>query len=327
MKKALIFALFVIFSSFKTALITGGAGFIGSHLTEKLLEEGLHVICLDDLSSGRMKNVLPFLSHPNYRFIQGDVRDFSLPEEPFDLIFNLASPASPEHYLQNPIKTLLTNVEGAKNLAELARKTGAILFQASTSEVYGDPLVHPQVEEDWGHVNPIGPRACYDEGKRAAEALLFDYRRLYGIRLKVARIFNTYGPRMSPQDGRVIVNFALAALKNLPLTLYGTGEKTRSFCYIDDLVRGILAFIETDDEETGPINLGNPEEVKLIDLARLTLELTHSSSPILFLPPRVDDPVRRCPNIEKAKSRLNWEPRIPLREGLKKTIDYLSIDS
>ena len=322
LKKCVLLSLLFCFCSFTRVLVTGGAGFVGSNLIERLLENGTEVICLDDLSTGSKENIDPFLTHPNFCFIEQDVRDSFVSEKPLDAIYNLACAASPKHYQKDPIKTLLTNVQGAYNMAELALRHNAVLFQASTSEVYGDPLTHPQKEDDWGNVNPNGIRACYDEGKRAAEALLFDHHRTFGTKIKIARFFNTYGPKMAPDDGRVVSNFILQALQGVPITLYGTGEQTRSFCYIDDLLDAIDRFMKTADKHLGPINMGNPGEFTMLELAQLTLKLTGSKSELVFLPLPEDDPKKRQPDITKAKQLLNWAPKTPLEEGLKKTILY-----
>lgn len=306
----------------KKILVTGGAGFLGSHLCERLLNEGNEVICLDNLYTGTLENIAPFLENPHFRFVEHDV---TLPYDPLvelDEIYNLACPASPPFYQATPIHTLLTSVLGAYHALELSKKYEAKIFQASTSEVYGDPLEHPQKETYRGHVNPIGIRACYDEGKRAAEALFFDYHRTYGIQIKVGRIFNTYGPRMNEEDGRVVSNLILQALKEEPLTIYGSGEQTRSFCYVDDLIEGILALMNTDEKVLGPINIGNPTEYNILQLAEKIKEMTGSHSSIKFFPLPLDDPKKRRPNISLAKKTLAWEPTVPLEEGLRKTIDY-----
>ena len=304
----------------KRILITGGAGFIGSHLCEKLLKEGHEVICMDDFSTGLIENIQHLINEPNFQLIKHDVCN------PYELevdeIYNLACPASPAHYQKNPIKTLKTSVLGSLNALELAKKLNIKILQASTSEVYGDPQVHPQPESYWGNVNPIGPRACYNEGKRCAETLFFDYYRLYKVKIKVVRIFNTYGPRMRIDDGRVISNFIVQALKNEPITIYGDGTQTRSFCYIDDLIEGLIKMMESPEDFTGPVNLGNPEEYRIIDLAQKIIELTGSKSKLIFRPLPQDDPKKRCPDIRLAKKRLNWSPKTPLEEGLKKTIEY-----
>lgn len=319
----LLFFIFILANlQAKTALVTGGAGFLGSHMCEKLLEEGYEVLCLDNLYSGSLENISQFKSHPNFTFIEHDIEiPFETPNE-IDLIYNFACPASPRFYQKDPLKTLRTNVLGAINLLELALLKNATIFQASTSEIYGDPLEHPQTESYWGNVNPIGIRACYDEGKRAAETLFFDYWRQYRVKIKVARIFNTYGPRMRLDDGRVVSNFLVQALENKPITLYGDGAQTRSFCYVRDLIEGIYRFSVTEDSVTGPLNLGNPGEYSMLELANEILNLTGSSSPLVFAPLPLDDPKKRKPNIDLASELLAWVPSVNLREGLKKTCAY-----
>ncbi|RAI31930.1 UDP-glucuronic acid decarboxylase family protein [Rhodoplanes serenus] len=302
-------------------VVTGGAGFIGSHLCDRLVQKGHAVTCLDNLDTGRFDNVRPLLNHPNFRFVEADVRDSLSIEGPVDRIYNLACPASPPHYQRDPIGTVKTCVLGALHVLELARATGARVLQASTSEVYGDPEIHPQPESYRGAVNTTGPRACYDEGKRCAEALFFDYRRLYGVPVKVARIFNTYGPRMLENDGRVISNFVVQALRNRPITLYGDGSQTRSFCYVADLLDGLELLMESDNAITGPINLGNPREVTVEEIARMVLRQTGSRSPITYRPLPEDDPRRRRPEIAAAARALGWAPRVALEDGLKSTID------
>jgi UDP-glucuronate decarboxylase len=304
----------------KRILVTGGAGFLGSFLCERLLNEGNEVACVDNFFTGSRRNVSHLLDNRSFEIIRHDVT-FPLYVE-VDEIYNLACPASPIHYQLDPVQTTKTSVHGAINMLGLAKRVRARILQASTSEVYGDPEIHPQTEDYWGRVNPIGPRSCYDEGKRCAETLFFDYWRQHRLRIKVARIFNTYGPRMSPDDGRVISNFIVQALQGEPITVYGTGEQTRSFCYVDDLIDGLVRLMQTADDVTGPINLGNPVEFTMLELAKLVIELTGSRSKIRFLPLPVDDPRQRQPDIERAKSQLGWTPRIQLRQGLAKTIAY-----
>ena len=304
----------------KKILVTGGAGFIGSHLCEKLLNLGNEVICLDNYYTGNKRNIIHLMDNPYFEAIRHDIIDPYFVE--VDEIYNLACPASPIHYQYNPIKTVRTSVVGAVNMLELAEHIGAKILQTSTSEVYGDPFVHPQPEEYWGNVNPIGVRSCYDEGKRCAETLFFDYHRQNNVKIKVVRIFNTYGPHMHPNDGRVVSNFIVQALKGEDITIYGDGLQTRSFCYCDDLVRGLIQMMNTDDSITGPINLGNPNEFTIKQLAELVIELTGTKSKIMYQPAAQDDPQQRQPVIDKAKAILNWEPTIQLREGLEKTIEY-----
>lgn len=304
----------------KRVLVTGGAGFLGSHLCKRLVGLGYDVICVDNFFTGTKDNIAHLLDEPHFELMRHDVT-FPLYVE-VDEIYNLACPASPIHYQHDPVQTTKTSVHGAINMLGLAKRTGAKIFQASTSEVYGDPQVHPQVESYWGHVNPIGERSCYDEGKRCAETLFFDYYRQHQLRIKVARIFNTYGPNMHPNDGRVVSNFIMQALQGQSITLFGDGSQTRSFCYVDDLIDGFLAMMETGDETIGPINLGNPNEFTIRELAEKVIELTHSKSKIITAPLPSDDPLQRQPNIEEAKSRLNWEPNIQLEEGLSRTIEY-----
>lgn len=304
----------------KIILITGGAGFLGSHLSERLLKNGHFVICLDNFFTGNRENIAPFLAHPSFQLIEQDVcQSFDIKA---DQIYNLACPASPIHYQHDPVKTIKTNVHGAMNALELAYKNGARILQASTSEVYGDPHVHPQKEEYWGNVNPIGIRSCYDEGKRCAETLFFDFHRQFKLPIKVARIFNTYGPRMHPNDGRVVSNFIVQALKNAPITIYGTGTQTRSFCYFEDLISGLIHLMESPLEITGPVNLGNPVEFTMLELAKEVIELTGSRSQLVFLPLPGDDPKQRKPDISLAKELLGWEPKTQLKEGLMTTIAY-----
>ena len=301
-------------------LITGGAGFVGSHLAERLLDQGHDVIAVDNYFTGSKGNIEHLLTNSRFELMRHDVT-FPLYLE-VDAIYNLASPASPVHYQHDPVQTTKTNVMGAINMLGLAKRLRVPILQASTSEVYGDPEVHPQPEDYWGKVNPIGPRACYDEAKRVAETLFFDYHRQHGLDIRVARIFNTYGPRMAADDGRVVSNFIVQALRGEPLTIYGDGSQTRSFCYVDDLVSGLIALMENASNEPGPVNLGNPGEFTMLELASLVLDITGSSSPIEHRDLPADDPKQRQPNIDKAKKVLGWEPSVPLRDGLKKTIDY-----
>jgi len=304
----------------KRVLVTGGAGFLGSHLCERLLAEGHDVLCVDNYFTGTRDNILTLLDHPHFEVMRHDVT-FPLYVE-VDEIYNLACPASPVHYQFDPVQTTKTSVHGAINMLGLAKRTGARIFQASTSEVYGDPEVHPQPETYWGHVNPIGPRSCYDEGKRCAETLFFDYHRQHGVRIRVGRLFNTYGPRMHPNDGRVVSNFIMQALQNRPITVYGDGSQTRSFCYVDDLIELFLLFMAADDDMTGPMNMGNPGEFTIRELAEQVIDLTGSSSVIVHKPLPADDPRQRRPDITLARERLGWEPRVVLRQGLEKTIAY-----
>lgn len=306
-------------------LITGGAGFIGSNLCDRLIQKGHRVICVDNLLTGHINNIRPLLNHPNFEFIEHDIQDSLDIPGPIQRIYNLACAASPVHYQRDPVGTMKTCVLGAVNLLDLGKEKGARILQASTSEVYGDPEIHPQPENYLGHVNTIGPRACYDEGKRSAETVFFDYHRLYKIPIKVARIFNTYGPRMLENDGRVVSNFIVQALKNEPITLYGDGSQTRSFCYVDDLLSGLQLLMESPDTVTGPCNLGNPHEVTVRDIARLVLQHTGSRSPIELRPLPEDDPKRRQPVINRALTLLGWQPRVPLEQGLRATIDYFSL--
>ena len=304
----------------KRVLVTGGAGFIGSHLCERLLARNNDVLCIDNYFTGSKDNVAHLMQDPHFELMRHDVT-FPLYIET-DEIYNLACPASPVHYQFDPVQTTKTSVHGAINMLGLAKRVRAKIFQASTSEVYGDPEVHPQVESYWGRVNPIGPRACYDEGKRCAETLFFDYRRQHNLQIKVARIFNTYGPRMHPNDGRVVSNFIVQALRNDPVTIYGNGEQTRSFCYVDDLVEAFLRIMDTEDDFTGPVNIGNPNEFTIRELADAVIELTGSKSKIISKPLPTDDPVQRQPDITIARNTLGWEPKIQLKEGLQKTIAY-----
>ncbi len=304
----------------KRILITGGAGFLGSHLSKRLVEEGHDVLCVDNYFTGRKRNIRPLLDSPNFELMRHDVT-FPLYVE-VDEIYNLACPASPVHYQHDPVQTTKTSVHGAINMLGLAKRVGATIFQASTSEVYGDPEVHPQTEDYWGRVNPLGRRACYDEGKRCAETLFFDYRRQHNLPIKVGRIFNTYGPNMHPSDGRVISNFIVQALRNEPITVYGDGAQTRSFCYVDELVEAFIRIMATPPEITGPINLGNPDEFTIGELAKKVIDLTGSRSKIRREPLPEDDPIQRRPDITMAKEVLGWTPQIGLDEGLKKTIGY-----
>jgi UDP-glucuronate decarboxylase len=309
-----------IYDSRKRILVTGGAGFLGSHLVDKLLLGGHEILCVDNLFTGAKRNIEHLHAHPRFEFIRHDVT-FPLYLE-VDEIYNLACPASPIHYQHDPVQTTKTSVHGAINMLGLAKRLNCRILQASTSEVYGDPSVHPQTESYWGNVNPIGPRSCYDEGKRCAETLFFDYHRQHGLQIKVARIFNTYGPRMHQSDGRVVSNFIVQALRGEPITLYGDGNQTRSFCYVDDLIDGLIRLMDSPPDITGPINIGNPTEFTMRDLASHVLAETKSSSPIVTMPLPVDDPRQRKPNISLAKTTLGWEPEISLKEGLKPTVAY-----
>lgn len=304
----------------KRVLITGGAGFLGSHLCDRMIQAGNEVVCVDNFFTGTKENILHLLDHPSFELILSDICD------PFhievDEIYNFACPASPFHYQADPVQTIKTNVHGTMNMLDLARKVKGKLIQASTSEVYGDPHVHPQTEAYWGNVNPIGFRSCYDEGKRTAETLCFDYFRQYQVPVKVVRIFNTYGPRMHPNDGRVVSNFIVQALRNQPLTIYGTGKQTRSFCFVDDLIDGVFLMMNSSPSVIGPINLGNPAEFRIIDLARKILELTDSRSELIFKNLPSDDPKQRKPDIHRANSTLGWQPSTDLKQGLLSTIDY-----
>lgn len=304
----------------KRILVTGAAGFLGSHLCERLLEEGHHVLGVDNYYTGCRENIQHLLNSPFFEIMRHDVTLPLFVE--VDQIYNLASPASPIHYQFDPVQTTKTNVHGAINMLGLAKRTRSQIFQASTSEVYGDPYVHPQTEAYWGNVNPIGPRACYDEAKRCAETLFFDYYRQHNLRIKVCRIFNTYGPRMHPNDGRVVSSFIVQALKNEPITIFGEGSQTRSFCYVDDLVEGILRFMNTPDEITGPMNLGNPGEFTILELAEKVIDIIGSRSKLVFHPLPSDDPKQRQPDISKAREWIKWEPTVPLDVGLKRTIKY-----
>ena len=304
----------------KTVLVTGGAGFLGSHLCDRLIANGHDVICLDNFFTGAKQNVEHLIAHPRFELMRHDVT-FPLYVE-VDEIYNLACPASPIHYQHDPVQTTKTSVHGAINMLGLAKRLKCRVFQASTSEVYGDPAVHPQTEDYWGNVNPIGPRSCYDEGKRCAETLFFDYHRQHRLEIKVARIFNTYGPRMHPSDGRVVSNFIVQALKGEPITIYGDGSQTRAFCYVDDLIEGFIRLMESPADLTGPVNLGNPGEFTIRELAEMTIEMTGSKSKLTFQPLPQDDPKQRRPNITLAQQRLGWEPTVPLRKGLGETIAY-----
>ena len=306
----------------KKVLVTGGAGFVGSHLCDRLLSEGNEVVCLDNYFTGQKQNIVHLLDNPFFELIRHDVT------MPFfievDEIFNLECPASPIHYQYNAIKTIKTSVMGAINMLGLAKRIKAKILQASTSEVYGDPQIHPQTESYWGHVNPIGERSCYDEGKRSAETLFVNYNKQNNVKIKIIRIFNTYGPRMHPHDGRVVSNFIVQALQNNDITIYGDGQQTRSFQYVDDLIEGMIRMMASDDSFTGPVNIGNPNEFTILQLAELVIELTNSKSNIVRMPLPPDDPTQRQPNIDLAKKELNWEPKIQLREGLQQTIDYFA---
>ena len=304
----------------KRVLVTGGAGFLGSHLCDRLMAQGHDVLCLDNFFTGSKDNIKHLIERPNFELMRHDVT-FPLYVE-VDEIFNLACPASPIHYQHDPVQTTKTSVHGAINMLGLAKRTRAKIFQASTSEVYGDPAVHPQVEEYWGNVNPIGPRSCYDEGKRCAETLFFDYHRQHKLRIKVIRIFNTYGPRMHPNDGRVVSNFIMQALQNQPITIYGEGNQTRSFCYCDDMIEAFLALMASGDDVTGPINVGNPGEFTMLELAQNIIDITGSKSKIERRPLPQDDPKQRRPNIDKAQQLLGWKPKVQLKEGLTRTIEY-----
>lgn len=308
------------YSTRKRVLVTGGAGFLGSHLCERLINDGHDVICLDNFFTGSKDNIAHLLLNPFFEVMRHDV---TLPLYiEIDEIYNLACPASPIHYQYDPVQTTKTSVHGAINMLGLARRTRAKIFQASTSEVYGDPLIHPQPESYWGNVNPIGTRSCYDEGKRCAETLFFDYYRQHQLKIKVARIFNTYGPRMHPGDGRVVSNFIVQALKNEPITIYGEGNQTRSFCYVDDLIEAFIRFMDTENDITGPINLGNPNEFTILQLAKTVIEMTGSKSELKLLPLPSDDPKQRQPDISLAQNTLGWQPQVALRDGLARTIPY-----
>lgn len=306
----------------KRVLVTGGAGFLGSHLCERLLNDGHEVLCVDNFFTSTRQNVAHLLQHPSFELIRHDIT-FPLYLE-VDEIYNLACPASPIQYQLDPVQTTKTSVHGAINMLGLAKRVKAKIFQASTSEVYGDPEMHPQREDYWGHVNPIGLRSCYDEGKRCAETLFFDYHRQHRLHIKVARIFNTYGPRMHLNDGRVVSNFIVQALNGEPITIYGDGSQTRSFCYVDDLIEGFVRLMDSADDFTGPVNMGNPREITIGELAKKIIALTGAKSELVFKPLPSDDPVRRCPDITRAQQHLDWEPRVPLEQGLQRTIAYFS---
>ncbi|HZK88525.1 MAG TPA: UDP-glucuronic acid decarboxylase family protein [Stellaceae bacterium] len=307
-------------TSAKRVLVTGGAGFVGSHLCERLIAQGHHVLCVDNYFTGCKENVEHLLDDPRFEVMRHDVTHPLFVE--VDEIYNLACPASPVHYQHDPVQTTKTSVLGAINMLGLAKRLKAKILQASTSEVYGDPLMHPQPEAYRGNVNPIGPRACYDEGKRCAETLFFDYYRQHNLRIRVVRIFNTYGPRMHPNDGRVVSNFIVQALKGEPITLYGDGSQTRAFCYVDDLIEGFLRMMDAPDDITGPMNLGNPVELSVAELAEMVVNLTGTRSRIVYKPLPVDDPIQRCPDISQASALLDWKPRTQLRSGLQRTIAY-----
>ena len=303
-------------------LVTGGAGFLGSHLCKTLIEQGRQVTALDNLYTGSLNNINSIADHPHFKFVQEDVRipfDF---KNDFDQIYNLACPASPIHYQKTPLKTMQTSIYGAFHVLEFAQQNQSKVLQASTSEVYGDPEMHPQPESYWGNVNPHGLRSCYDEGKRAAESIFFDFHRQFQLPIKIVRIFNTFGPFMNPKDGRVVSNFIMQALQNEDITIYGDGQQTRSFCYVDDLIRGLIAMMQSDENVTGPINLGTTYEFSILELAEKIIQLTHSQSKIVFRPLPEDDPKERQPDLTLAKEKLNWEPHIPLEEGLLRTIAY-----
>jgi len=304
----------------KSVLVTGGAGFLGSHLCGKLLEEGAEVLCLDNYFTGTKNNIANLFNNPSFELLRHDVT-FPLYVE-VDEIYNLACPASPIHYQHDPVQTTKTSVHGAINMLGLAKRVNAKIFQASTSEVYGDPEVHPQVESYWGNVNPIGVRSCYDEGKRCAETLFFDYHRQHNLRIKVGRLFNTYGPRMHPNDGRVVSNFIVQALRGIPITIYGDGSQTRSFCYVDDLISLMVMFMDSNDDLTGPLNMGNPNEFTILELAEHVTDMVGSSSEIIFKDLPADDPKQRCADISIARNKLGWEPTTQLKEGLRYTVDY-----
>jgi len=306
----------------KTILITGGSGFLGSHLCKKILDEGNNVVCLDNLETGSLDNIQPLQNNKNFKFINQDITTKIHLDQHIDEIYNLACPASPVNYQKDPVKTNKTSVLGILNLLDLALIKNAKIFHASTSEIYGNPSMHPQKESYWGNVNPIGPRACYDEGKRCAETFCFDYQRQYGSRIKIVRIFNTYGPNMQANDGRVVSNFIVQALKNEPITIYGEGNQTRSFCYVDDLIKAFVGMMNSSESFYGPVNIGNPTEFSMLELASEVLSVTKSSSKIIYKPLPQDDPEQRRPDISLAKKEFNWQPEVPLREGLIKTVEY-----
>lgn len=308
------------YNYFKRILVTGGAGFLGSHLCKRLLNDGHELICVDNFFTGTKNNILSILNNPHFEVLRHDIT-FPLYVE-VDEIYNLACPASPIHYQHDPVQTTKTSIHGAINMLGLAKRVNAKIFQASTSEVYGDPEVHPQPESYWGRVNPNGIRSCYDEGKRCAETLFFDYYRQHKLRIKVARIFNTYGPNMHPNDGRVVSNFIMQALQNKTITIYGDGSQSRSFCYVDDLIEAFVLLMDSEDAFTGPVNLGNPGEFTIKELAEIIIDLTNSKSELVYKPLPSDDPMQRQPDISLAKEKLNWEPRVTLKEGLEKTIPY-----
>jgi UDP-glucuronate decarboxylase len=304
----------------KRILVSGGAGFLGSHLCERLLSDGHEILCVDNFFTGSKANIIQLLDNPMFEVLRHDVT-YPLYVE-VDEIYNLACPASPVHYQHDPVQTTKTSVHGAINMLGLAKRLNAKIFQASTSEIYGDPAIHPQTEDYWGNVNPIGVRSCYDEGKRCAETLFFDYQRQHNLNIKVARIFNTYGPKMHPNDGRVVSNFIVQSLKGIDITIYGDGKQTRSFCYVDDLIDGFVAFMNSEDSFIGPVNLGNPKEITILDLAQNIIELTNSKSKIIHHPLPSDDPTQRQPDISLAMKKLNWSPLVGLEQGLIKTIEY-----
>jgi UDP-glucuronate decarboxylase len=308
------------FARTKRVLVTGGAGFLGSHLCDRLIADGHEVLCVDNFYTGSRRNIGHLLDHPAFEVVRHDVT-FPLYVE-VDQIFNLACPASPIHYQRDPVQTTKTSVMGAINMLGLAKRLRIPILQASTSEVYGDPTIHPQEEHYWGNVNPIGPRSCYDEGKRCAETLFFDYHRQVGVSIKVARIFNTYGPRMHPNDGRVVSNFIVSALEERPIAIYGDGKQTRSFCYVDDTVEALVRLMDASDDVTGPVNIGNPVEISILELARMVMETTGATAPLQFLELPLDDPRQRQPDIARARALLGWEPKIGFSDGLQRTVDY-----